>query len=296
MKNILLILAISFGFTFTFAQGDETEEVTTNEPSNKVGEMFQDIRLVNMPTPLQSGKKALGFRLAHRFGFISDGIAGFYGLDGPASVYIGLDYGITDNLMVGMSRSSVDKLYSGFVKYNILDQTEDGKMPLTLSLFARANVTTLKDNAAIDNGFDKYEPFANRLSYVTQLLIARKFNNWLSVQIAPTFIHHNLVERAGDANSIFAISAGAACKITKRFAIVGEYHYTVNDHIDQSVNGTIFNSAGIGCEIGTGGHVFQVNLFNSFGAIQSQAIPYTRGDWLQADTRIGFNISRTWWF
>lgn len=296
MKKTILFLAFLFSATYMFPQSEGEEATSTKQVSAKVDGMFQGIRLLNMPTPLQNGKKALGFRISHRLGFLSDGIKDLYGMDGPASVYLALDYGIMDNLMVGANRSSIDKLYSGYVKYTPLNQTVDNSMPISVAVFLRASVTTLTDPGIAANGYDRYDDFANRMSYVSQIIIARKFSNWLSVQIAPTYVHLNLVEQEGDANGIWAIATGASVKITKRFAIVGEYSYVLNEHVNPALKDVIFNSAGIGCEIGTGGHVFGMHLINSHGIVQSQSIAYTRGDWLKLNTRLGFNISRTWRF
>jgi hypothetical protein len=58
------------------------------------------------------------------------------GLD-DASMRMGLDYGITNNLMVGIGRSTYQKAYDAFFKLKILRQsTGKTNMPITLSLCA----------------------------------------------------------------------------------------------------------------------------------------------------------------
>ncbi len=272
------------------------EMLSAQDHSTAIPGIFQDIRLINLPTPVQTGKRALGFRISHRLGYLSDGSKSFFGIDGPGSIYLALDLGIRKDLMAGISRSSLDQLVSGYAKYTPLNQSEDNAMPLSGGLLVMANVTTMKDMNAIVNGFDKYSNFANRISFTTQFIVSRKFNNWLSVEIVPSWIHFNLVERKGDANDVFAVSAGGMFKLTKRFALTGEYSYVLNEHVDISIRNQIFNSAAFGFEAGTGGHVFQIHLTNSFGIVPTQYIAYTSGDWLKGNARIGFNISRIWWF
>ena len=61
--------------------------------------------------------KVLDVRILHRFGPISSGIYNFFGLDySPFNVKVGFDYGITNNLMVGIAHSGYQKTYDGFFK------------------------------------------------------------------------------------------------------------------------------------------------------------------------------------
>jgi hypothetical protein len=45
------------------------------------------------------------------------------------------------------------------------------------------------------------------MSYIGQLIIARKFSNWLSLQVAPAIVHHNLVEPEVE-NTVYALTCG----------------------------------------------------------------------------------------
>jgi hypothetical protein len=61
---------------------------------------------------------------------------------------------------------------------------------------------------------------------------------------------------------------------------------------DYSVDNTYYNSFGIGYELETGGHVFQVHLTNSDGMADNQFFARTRDSWSNNGIRLGFNISR----
>ncbi len=283
MKKILLLFFITLSFVSMQAQD-----------SQPVQEVFNGTRAINLMTTTQVGKKVLAYRISHRFGPLNSGGYEFFGLDGPANISIALDWGFRDDLMVGIARDGMGKLYNGFVKYNVLDQTQDGSMPVTVSLYSRANMTSLRDDAAVLNGFDRYDNFAHRMSYITQVLVSRKFGERISVQIAPTWIHHNLVDTEQDGNDMFGISAVGQFKFTKRFGISAEYTYLVNDY--SAVADRYHHSAGIGFDIVTGGHVFQLCLVNSAPINDAFAVPYTFSDWLDGDIRLGFNISRKFWF
>lgn len=285
MKKHILFLFLALMAGGLFAQ---------SEGGYPLRDVFNGTRAVNLMTTSQVGQKVLAYRISHRFGPINSGGYNFFGLDGPANISLAFDYGIRDNLMVGIARDGLGKVYNGFVKYNVMDQTSDGSKPVTISLYSRANMTSLRDEAADINGFDRYESFSNRMSYITQVMVSRKFGERISVQVAPTWIHHNLVETNADGNDIFAISAVGQFKFTKRIGITAEYSFVLNDHA--AVTDLYHNSAGIGLDIVTGGHVFQICLVNSAPINDAFAVPYTFSDWLDGDIRLGFNISRKFWF
>jgi opacity protein-like surface antigen len=98
-----------------------------------------------------------------------------------------------------------------------------------------------------------------------------------------------MVETAEDQNDVWAVGGGGRIKITNRVAITGEYYYLIPGKTADDY----YNSASIGIDLETGGHVFQVFLTNSLGLIEEQFIPGTTGNWSDGDIHIGFNINRT---
>jgi predicted porin len=72
----------------------------------------------------------------------------------------------------------------------------------------------------------------NRITYLYQLLIARKMTSNLSLQIMPSLVHKNLVATKDDKNDIIIIGAGGRYKFTKRSSINVEYHYVLPDQIN----------------------------------------------------------------
>jgi hypothetical protein len=227
----------------------------------------------------------LDFRIHHRFGALNGGGYELWGLD-QSSVMFSLEMGLTDRLMVGASRSTYEKTYEGFVKYKLLRQsTGETNMPLSLSLLLSSDLKTIKWN---DTKRTNY--FSSRVSYVTQLLIARKFSDSFSFQLSPTYIHKNMVVEAIDRNDIFAIGVGGRYKLSKRVSVNAEYFATINYiGIGQPKNQS---SLSIGFDIETGGHVFQLFLTNSLPMFNRGFITETTDSWLDKGIHFGFNISR----
>lgn len=288
-KYTLFFLALLCSFSSLFAQEDGGGE--EEQSAAPVAETFYGTRATNLHTVKQIGHRVLAYRISHRLGDIKSGGYNFFGLDGPASISLMFDYGITDDLMIGIARDQFNKVYNGYAKYALLKQTP-GKMPVSVSVYGKANIISLRDEAAAANGFDRFGNFSHRMSYVSQILVARKFGERFSLQVAPTYVHHNLVERSGDANGMFALSTVGQFKINKRLGISAEFNYVLNDYV---TNTNLFHpSAAVGLDVVTGGHIFQIMVGNSMPINEAFAIPYTRNS-LSDGWRIGFNISRNFW-
>ncbi|MEQ1554980.1 MAG: DUF5777 family beta-barrel protein [Ferruginibacter sp.] len=244
---------------------------------------FKTTRLINGHTVENVGKGVLDIKISHRFGQINEGSYELFGLD-EATIRIGGDFGITNNLMVGIGRSTFQKTYDAFFKLKLLRQSSgNNSVPITLSYIPTIALKTLKFE---DPSRKNY--FSSRISYTHQLIIARKFSKNTSLQLMPTYIHKNLVLLAADPNNLFALGIGGRQKLTKRVSINVEYYYQLPKY--KMPNTT--NSLSIGFDIETGGHVFQLHFTNSKGMTEKNLITETAGDWAKGDILFGFNISR----
>ncbi len=249
---------------------------------------FKTTRLINMHTLESIGSRTLDFRISHRFGIINGGSYNAWGIDGPTNIHLSLEYSFEGRFMFGIGRSSYEKMDDAFIKYRLLRQKTNGGTPVSVTLFASVFYTALKDRNAVSNGYDKYKPITNRFSYAYQIMIGRKFTPSFSFQIAPWMVHYNLVEKITDRNDIFGIAGMFRLKFSKQSAITIEYAYRLPDYTKSQY----FDSFGIGYELETGGHVFQIHLVNSFGIVENQFLPHTTTQWNDAGIRLGFNISR----
>jgi hypothetical protein len=255
--------------------GDEEQSYTSAT--------FKTTRIINMHSVENAAAGVMDFRISHRFGFINTGAYDLFGLD-QALMRIGLEYGVTSRLMVGFGRSNVNKAYDSFLKYKILRQGSGKRnIPVSVSYFASAVCNTVK--WADPN---RYNYFSSRMQYTHQLLIARKFNNDLSLQLTPTLVHKNLVPMLQDKNDILAMGFGGRYKLTQRFSVNGEYIYVLPNQITS----TFYNSLSLGVDIETGGHVFQLHLTNSTSMLEPGFITESVGQWKKGGIHFGFNVSR----
>lgn len=266
------------------SQEDLLKELQQSEVKEKeyVSSTFKGSRLINGQTIETRYKGELEFIFAHRFGPMNGGLYELYGLD-QAYVRIGLEYGLSDRLGVGIGRNSVDKTVDGFLRFKALRQSKAG-MPISLTAFGIMAVkTSPKDENA---GYDI--TFQDRTSYTAQLLIARKFTPALSLQLMPSYVHKNTVDQSIEDNDQIALGVGGRIKVSRSVALTTEYYYRFNVHD----NNPYYNSIGFGVDIETGGHVFQIVITNSRGLTERAFITETTGEFFDGDIHLGFNVTR----
>ncbi len=284
MKFFATILLIVLSSSGLLAQDDlmALMEKEAKPEATFTESTFKGTRLINGHSVETRKKGVLDVIISHRFGRLNSGGYEFFGLD-DSNVRLGLDYGVTNRLNVGIGRNSFEKTYDGFLKYKVLQQSAQKGVPVSVVGFASVALKTLK------TGNPEGEPSANsRLAYCYQALIARKFSTAFSFQLAPTFVHRNSLLLDMDETDVAAIGAGGRLKLTRRVSLNAEYFYQLN----AGANPDIHNSFSIGFDIETGGHVFQLHLTNSRAMIEKGFITETYGDFFDGDIHFGFNISR----
>lgn len=295
MKKIVMILAL-FAANSLFAQEDLLKMMEEEAPSKPtpVFASFKSTRLVNLHTNEQMKAKHLDFRIQHRFQPMQIdkenvyGLYNMFGVDG-AVMRLGFEYGVTDKLMMGFGRSNVGKTYDLMAKYKILQQTRGKKsMPISVNYFGNIGINTLEFTDKTRNNF-----FSSRLSFVNQLIITRKFNDYVSVAITPTMVHHNLVETKAQSHDIYAVGLGASVKISRSARFNFEYIPRLNARDEKKSDGTQYYDAfAFGLDVETGGHVFQLHFTNGAGLIEQQFIAQNTNKLSLNTLRFGFNLSR----
>lgn len=154
-------------------------------------------------------------------------------------------------------------------------------VPISISLVSTVTWRTLKDAP---------EPYkinsSDHFFFTNQVLIARKFNDYFSLQLVPTQVHYNIVPTKATPNDLYSVGLGFRARFSGRVNLTGEYYYQITQ-----LHG-YYNSMSLGFDIETGGHVFQLHFTNSTGINESSFITQTVGRWEDGGVHFGFNISR----
>lgn len=283
---ILLLPAILIAFK-SFAQDSDLIKQIGKDSTRKeyVYGAFKSSRVIMSQSIEMLRPGVLDFRILHRFGRVNGGAYQFFGLDGPATVRLGLDYGISNNLSVGIGRSTLNKEVDGFIKFRPVQQATGPKAsPVSIVLIAGSTINGLKWTDPTRKNY-----FSSRLAYYWQTLVGRKISEAFTLQLMGTLLHRNLVPTFADPNDLYAAGIGGRIKISKRVSINADYHYIVN----QNKNAGLHNPLSFGFDIETGGHVFQLHFTNSNGMNERAFLSGEEYSWSKGDIFFGFNISRS---
>jgi hypothetical protein len=287
MRRLTAALFLSLIPAGIFAQDDLMNLLNENtKPEiNYTTATFKSTRIMNGHSIERMPQGQLDVRISHRFGTINSGAYEFFGLD-QANMHLSLEYGVFNWMMVGIGRGNYEKTFDGFAKFTLLRQSTGAKvMPVSVSLFSSAALKSVKWPDQTRTNY-----FSSRLSYVGQILIARKMSQGFSIQLTPSYVHRNLVATELDPNDLYAIGAGGRMKLTKRLSLNAEYYYLANPKSYMSQK--VYDPLSVGIDLETGGHVFQFIFTNSVAMIEKGFIGETTGNWLKGDIHFGFNISR----
>lgn len=277
MKKIFYLLCALISLP-VFSQDEEqpAEDRPVRSP-------FETGTLVETQTIVTPMKGSLEMVIHHRFGTFTNGMEDLYGIYAPSNIRLGVNYGITDRLMAGFGTEKDGKLQEFQYKYQILQQTRSGSMPVGLTFFGNA---TLDARDKENFGPSESYRFIHRLSYFSQLIVARKFTDWLSVQVAPSFIYFNNVQE-GTGNIHYGVMGGGRAKFTSSMSFVFEYSQLLseNELVDVKPN------LGLGLEISTATHAFQVFATQSRQIVNQHAMVFNSNGFDSDGILVGFNIT-----
>ena len=276
-RSIILFISISVSL---HSQEDLLGLIDDNPKTIPVMATFKATRIVNAQSIEMPKPRILEFVILHRFGSMANGAYDLFGMD-EAVIRFDLEYGFSDRLSIGIGRSSLNKTYDIFSKLKIVDQkTGHRSFPISLVLFTKMEIETIMKDMDMQD----------RYTYDVQFLLAKKLNRSLSLQLMPTFIHRNLVETHNDYHDLISLGIGGRIKMTRRTSINFDTFFPIGKRGETYKQGW-----GIGYDIETGGHVFQLMVTNARGSFESEYIENASGAFEDLNLYLGFNISRAFY-
>ncbi|MDI1321110.1 MAG: DUF5777 family beta-barrel protein [Algoriphagus sp.] len=281
MRTTGLSLVLFFVSTVYSNAQLERKLENTNQPVDLI---FHAPRHINLLTVEPLEKKTMHFAIMHTFGTLDGGIETLYGLDNGANIQFSFEFGLGDKLSLGASRSSRDKFYNVYGRYHLLEQTQNGKMPISVSMAGGAGVITNPYSFLPEA---ERPEFADRLAYSAQLMLARKFSNKISLQVSPMMAYFSnplpvyLIE--GTQQFYLALGFSGKIKVTERSSLTLQWI--------PNLNSDLRNNVGIGWDVEAGGHVFQMYFVTS-QALNEQYLLAGGNGVPGEEFRLGFNVNR----
>lgn len=295
-KSIILIVLLALGIGANAQKADTAKKATSADSLlNSLGggenkhepilSAFKATRLIFSPTTETVKKNNLNFLVIHRFGDIGTATGGFktfFGLDAINDVYIGFEYGFTDNFQVMVGRSTIGQIGETQFKWHIVHQTNDGSTPLNVTLLGGEGIRP----------YGHFGSFSDRMSFIGEAIISRKFSPAFSFEILPIYVQDNqpLPNVPGNENGFFSLAGAGRLKVTKHMSLIVDYEHPFSSFRNNS--GAFEDPLGFGAEFETGGHVFTLNITNARGISQINSLSDSEASYGRGQFRLGFTISR----
>lgn len=286
MKSVFTSLCIAI---VTLLSAQENEPVMFT---------FRTTQLINAQTVEMCPVGGPEFNIRHRFGVVgpdSSAYQQFLGLDLPANIRLGFAFPINDRISVGIGRTKMRKYIDSEIKFRLFQQTENDHMPVSVVLYANCGYRAEKFPRLSANSFygDSTTPFeytfAHRFAYNSEIIIARKFNDKLSLQVAGSYVYKNLVS-PGEENGTMSVIFSGAYNLGLSSSLIFEYAYRFNNRPE----GNAYPLA-VGWEFGTAGHIFQLLLCSSNEIPEQEVYTINSQNYFKGKFAIGFNIKRIMW-
>jgi len=293
MKKIsLLAIVVLFNLMGAYAQKADSllNMLDNGNVDRNVESVFKSTRVVLSQSSETQKKHDLDMRIRHHFGDIGGRFGSahtLYGLDVASDLFIGFDYGITDDFTVSIGRSKQDELYNFSGKYKLLKQKRDGGMPVNLTLFAQMGWIAREPFSA-----SEFSTYSNRFSYFLQPIFSRKFSSRLSLEVMPGLLMRKNTTESRDPENLVSLGFAGRMKLTKRLSFIADYTLVNGLSRPKDLTQAYYNPLGVGLEIETGGHIFSLNFMNSEYIVENNFIASTKKSWRDGGVRFGFTISR----
>jgi len=269
---------------------------------------FQSIWILDNQTVMVPVKGTFEMDIQHRFGTVNNGYSDLWGLYASSNIRIGVDYAPINNLYLGIGFEKYDELWDGSAKYALIKQTK-GQSPVSITYYGDLSFDTRSDPT-----HNLFAHSSDRLLSFNQIIIARKFSDKLSLQVAPSITHQNAVngyytkhDSTGTTifeemkHDHFAVAFSGRYKLSDATAFLINYDQPITHHAENNPNPNL----SFGFEFSTSGHTFQLfmgnysllnagqnNLYNTnapFNYTQADGTRMKGGKFL-----IGFNVTRLW--
>ena len=292
-KFLLITFSLlALGLTVVNAQDADSlmKTLNINVVPAPVEAVFKATRVVLSHSSETQKKHDLDLRIRHHFGDIGGKFGSahtLYGLDVASDLFIGLDYGVTDDFTVAVGRSKQDELYNFSGKYKLLRQKSEGGMPVNLTVFAQMGWIAREPFSE-----SEFAQYSDRFSYFLQGIISRKISSRLSLEVMPGYLLRQNPSDPEDPNNLFVLGFAGRMKLTSRLSFIADYTLVNGLSRPTDLVTDYYNPLGVGLEIETGGHIFSLNFMNSEYIVENNFISNTKKSWNKGGVRFGFTISR----
>lgn len=298
-KYSLIIILFSLITTIAFAQDEATEK------DSPVYLPFESGSLIDAQTTVIPDVKTLEFVIQHKFGTLENGKDDLWGLFSSARVRLGLNYVPYKNVQLGVGINSSYMTTDLNAKWTILEQTQKNTIPVAVTLYGNigidgrpiSNYSNDSVQVAYTGSIGEIQ-FSDRLSYFSQLIVSRKFNESLTLQAGVSFSHYNIAELGYDHDKI-GVHFNGRIKVTNQGSIIFNYDQplkikSISENRDWTVKNDPKPNIAFGYEVSTGAHAFQIYLGTTSYILPQESMMLNTREFNKEGLSFGFVITRLW--
>lgn len=302
-KTILYTLILSLISVFSFAQEEATE--AAQEKDYPVSAVFESGTLIDNQTTVIPDAKTLEMVIQHKFSSIDKGLSNIWGIYGSANIRLALNYVPVKNVQIGAGLTRKYMTTDLNAKWTVLQQTRKNTIPVSVALYGNIgidgrNVADFESDQvreAYSGPVSTYD-FQDRLSYFSQLIVSRKFNDRISLQAGASFSHYNAVSEGFDHDKI-GVHANGRIKVSNQGSIMFSYDHPLR--IKQMSEQLTWANASeptysLGYEVSTGTHAFQIYMASTTSILPQDNMLFNRNEFKAEGISFGFVITRLWGF
>ena len=299
MKRLSLLFLLPLFFPFMAPAQEADTTVVEDKPQRPA---FESSFIIDNPTDLLPVRNTLEAVISHRFGTFK-GENDLLGIWAPGNIRLGINYSVLDWVTLGFGTTKNDRLQDFNWKVGLLRQTRSDRIPVNVSYYGNFTIDARSEEDLIKQYtyyIDDYKTSAfldqHRYSFFHQLIVSRRFNSNLSLQVAGSVSHYNIVpERMR--NDVIAISAGGRYKISPQTSILVDYTHPFIHHLDgEELDMDPKDGLSIGVEFRTSSHAFQIYMSSYDGIVPQKNIMFNQNDFFDGDILLGFTITRLYNF
>lgn len=303
MKKItLFIILLALISTITFAQEDSTLVKVKDKP---VRSPFESGYLIDAQTTVIPNPNTLEMVIQHKFGTIENGRSDLWGIYAPANIRIGLNYVVKRNLQIGAGITKTKMATDVNAKWTIIEQTRENTIPVAVALYGVMAIDG-RNISAFETGQvrEAYSgpvgsfKFPDRLSYFSQLIVGRKFTDWMSLQAGVSFTHYNAVGVLYDHDKV-GVHFNGRIKVSPQGSVIFNYEAPLKiKDISEQLEWTNHPEPSLtfGYEISTSTHAFQIYAGNAGSFLPQENMMWNQKSISKDNFAIGFTITRLWGF
>ena len=210
-----------------------------------------------------------------------------FGIYSPTNLRLGIDFGVMKGFSIGVGATAMKNIFDVNAKIALMSQNKAEGKPVSIVLFGEASRSGMSEEF-FKNQDGEYNSL-NRLSYFSELMVARKCNEKLSLQGAVTFSYFNLIEEIYS-NANIGISFLGKYKICDKTSLIFDFDYPLTVTHNNSPKPNI----GAGFEFEGKANIFQLFVSTSNAIVNSEYRVCNQVDISKGNFLIGFNISHKW--